>query len=236
MFKLKYIMSVGLMAFAIPLSSQAQTVSTSIKTDSEAAHQSTFTRENQPIAYWVDENSLNILDNPVAGNRVGKAQFGEKILAYAQYENWIRITKDEDPQEWINSDFLTNSKLTLASFTQRSYDNTVVDFTKIRIKDPKDRKRRVYGVRMKKSETGNILLTTSENSPQGQFYKNYFISCDKDSAVGLRLIGEGYSFLKAQNDARSIGVNIYEAEQVDNKISKSMDRAIASFACSAPSF
>lgn len=192
-------------------------------------------RDVQPVAYWVESTSLNLRDNPVAGKVVGNLSYGQKVLAYAQYENWIRVSKLDAKQQWVNSDFLSNSSLSWASYSRPSAA-LAADFNPVRIKDPEDRKKRMFGVRLKKSETGNALITTQVQSAQGIYFQNRFVSCKNQKAIGVRLIGEGSTFLRAQNDVRNLGMDIYAAEKIENKANNSAEFAISSFACKTAEF
>jgi len=94
----------------------------------------------------------------------------------------------------------------------------------------------MFGVRLKKSETDNALITTQQYTAQGIFYQNRFVSCKKEKVIGVRLIGEGSNFLRAQNDVRNLGKDIYDVEQIDDKANNSAESAIASFACKTKAF
>ncbi len=192
-------------------------------------------RDVQPVEYWVESSALNLRDNPVAGKVVGNLSYGQKILAYDQYENWIRVSKLDEKQQWVNSDFLSNSSLSWASYVRPS-STLNADVIPVRIKDPEDRKMRMFGVRLKKSETGNALITTQLHTKTGIFYQNRFVSCDDKKAIGVRLIGEGSTFLRAQNDARNLGLDIYGQEQIEDEAHNSAASAISSFACKAEAF
>ena len=91
-------------------------------------------------------------------------------------------------------------------------------------------------MRLKTSETENALITTSHNTSQGIFYQNRFVSCNNQSPIGIKLIGEGKSFLAAQNDVRNLFLDIYSADQIDKKASNSAEEAISKFACKAKAF
>lgn len=192
-------------------------------------------RDVQPISYWVESSTLNLRDNPVAGKVVGNLSYGQKVLAYDQYENWLRISKLDDKQQWVNSDFLSNSALSWASYV-RPTSSVAADFVPVRIKYPEDRKKRMFGVRLKKSETENALITTQLQSEQGVFFQNRFVSCKDQKVVGVRLIGEGSTFLRAQNDARNLGMDIYASDKIDHKANNAAEAAIASFACKTEAF
>lgn len=192
-------------------------------------------REVQPIPYWVDSSSLNLRNNPVAGKIVGKLDFGQKVMAYSQYENWIRVSKPGAKEQWVNSDFLSNSRLSWAGYN-RNLATRSSDIVAVRIKDPENRKKRIYGVRLKTAETGNALITTREDTANGPHFQNRFVSCENQAVIGVRLIGEGNSFLSAQNDIRNSNYDIYESETINRSPSDSTENAISKFACKVQSF
>lgn len=192
-------------------------------------------KEVKPISYWVESSALNVRDNPVAGKVVGSLSYGQEILAYDQYENWIRISTLDTKQKWVNSDFLSNSALSWASYVRPS-STLNADFIPVRIKDREDRKKRMFGVRLKKSETDNALITTQLHTKTGIFFQNRFVSCDKKKVIGVRLIGEGSTFLRAQNNVRNSDMDIYATEQIEDKAENSTASAIASFACKSEEF
>ena len=238
-FKFSYILAALFVATGLGPSALAQTAndnSTTVRPVNEEDVRKTPIRRNvQPITYWVDTASLNFRDNPVSGKILGKLQYGEKILAYSQYENWVRVSKSDVNPKWVNSDFLSNSRLSWASFN-RSPSTRINDVVSARIKDPENRKKRIFGVRLKTAETGNALITTREETAEGIFYQNRFVSCDNQRPIGIKLIGEGRNFLSAQNDIRNFKFDIYDAKQIDDKAKNSTDTAISNFACKAQSF
>ena len=191
-------------------------------------------REVEPVPYWIDAESLRLRDNPVAGRIVGYLGYGQRVLAYSQYENWVQISKPGEKQEWVNSDFLSNSRLSWASY-KRGGSTRLSDVIAVRIKDPENRKNRTFGVRLKTAETGNALITTRQDTGQGRFYQNRFVSCENQRPVGARLVGEGYSFLDAQNDVRGSQLDIY-GDAITDDIEGSLENAISAFACKAQSF
>jgi len=201
----------------------------------QSANRVVIKKDVQPIAYWIESSSLSLRDNPVAGNVVGNLDYGQKVLGYDQYENWVRISEPGTKEKWVNSDFLSNSRLTFTSYG-RSLSSSKSDINLVRIKDPDNRKNRTFGVRLKKSESGNALITTQKQTEKGTYYQNRFVSCKKDQAVGVRLIGEGSTFLRAQNDVRNLGMDIFSEEQIDDKANNSAESAISSFACKTKAF
>jgi len=200
-----------------------------------AAKKSRIKRDVEPVPYWVDAESLRLRDNPVAGRIVGKLGYGQRVLAYSQYENWVLISKPEDKQQWVNSDFLSNSRLSWASYNRGGRTRSS-DVIAVRIKHPNDRKNRTFGVRLKTAATGNALITTRQDTSQGAYFQNHFVSCSQQQAVGARLVGEGYSFLEAQNDLRGADLDIFNPDQIEDKITDGLDSAISSFACKAQAF
>jgi len=192
-------------------------------------------RDVKPIAYWVDSPSLRLRDNPVAGNVVGSLDFGHIVFAYAQYENWVRVSKTGTKQRWVNSDFLSNSRLSWVNY-DRSAPRRTSDVLAVRIKDPSNRKNRIFGVRLKTAETGNVLITTRQNTDQGALFQNRFVSCEDQRPIGVRLVGEGQDFLTAQNDVRNNRMDIYSPDQIEDKSDDSSENAISAFACKAQAF
>jgi len=192
-------------------------------------------RNIKPIAYWVDTKSLRVRDNPVAGNVIGTLDYGQKIMAYSRYENWVRISKNRHEAQWINSDFLSDSRLSWASYT-RNTSTRSSDVIAVRIVDPTDIENRIYGVRLRTSATGNTLITTRKNTFGGVLYQNRFVSCKNQKVVGVRLIGIGSNFLNAQNVIQNAGLNISQPEHIEDKAKNNSDKAISTFACKAQSF
>ena len=240
MSKLSYIIA---MTSLLILGVSAETASAQIADDLSLADeveavQSTtnrrIKRKVEPVHYWIDVETLPLRDNPVAGRIVGKLGYGQQVLAYSQYENWVQVSKPGEKQQWVNSDFLSNSRLSWASYRPGGSTRSS-DVITVRIKDPEDRKTRIFGVRLKTAETGNALITTYQDTGQGRFYQNRFVSCENQRPVGARLVGEGYSFLDAQNDVRGVQLDIY-GEKIDDQIYGSLDGAITAFACKAQSF
>ena len=192
-------------------------------------------RKVQPIAYWVDASSLKLRDNPVSGTVIGRLEYGEKVLAYSQYENWVQVSKPGQEDRWVNSDFLSNTRLSWASYNKTSPSRSS-DVVSVRIKDPNNRKNRIFGVRVKTSELGNVLITTRHDGAQGVYYQNRFVSCQNQQPVGVRLVGEGTSFLGAQNDIRNTAVDIYKADKIDDAAQNKAEGAISEFACKVSDF
>ena len=221
----------GLLICAASLSmAQAQTV----EIDADEA-QSRLNRVVEPVSYWVGAETLHVRDNPVAGRIVETMEYGQKILSYSQYENWVQISEPGAKQRWVNSDFLSNSSINRVSYT-RNVATRTSDVVSVRIKDPENRKSRVFGVRLKTAATGNALITTSHDTQQGAFFQNHFVSCNNQRPVGIRLVGEGYSFLDAQDDVRGAEFDIFDTQKVEGNIDNSLDKAISSFACKAQEF
>jgi len=192
-------------------------------------------RDVQPIPYWVDTTTLRLRDNPVAGKIVGNLDYGQKVMAYSQYENWVRVSKSENKAQWVNSDFLSNTRLSWASYN-RNVPTRTSDVVAVRIKDPENRKKRIFAVRLKTADTSNAIITTRQNTAQGPLYQNRFVSCDEQRAIGVRIIGEGSNFLGAQNDVRNLSLDIYEPDQINDKANDSAENAISKFACKAQPF
>jgi len=230
---LKIIIAAAVLATGSSQISFAQTASDTAVLDENRPTR--IKRDVKPADYWVDSSTLNLRDNPVAGKIVGNLRYGQKVSAYATYENWIRVSKLDEKQKWVNSDFLSNTSLSYVSFGRTS-PTLGNDFIPVRIKDPEDRKKRLFGVRLKKSATGNALITTQVDTQAGTFFQNRFVSCEGKKVLGVRLIGEGSTFLRAQNEVRNLGLDIYGDEQIDDEANNSAESAISSFACKTKEF
>ncbi len=207
----------------------------SITVSAQNAQSTTLKRKVQPISYWVNASSLKFRDNPVAGTVKGRLEYGQKVMAYSQYENWVRISKPGQDEQWVNSDFLSNSRLSWASYN-RTASRRSSDVVSVRIIDPSDRKNRMSAVRVKTSELGNTLITTRHESGQGVYFQNRFVSCENNQPIGVRLVGEGTSFLGAQDDVRNIALDIYSSEKIDDTARNEVESAISEFACKVRDF
>ena len=147
----------------------------------------------------------------------------------------MQVSKPGQDEQWVNSDFLSNSRLSWASYNKTSPSRSS-DVVSVRIKDPSNRKNRIFGVRVKTSEVGNALITTRHDSGQGVYFQNRFVSCHNQQPLGVRLVGEGTSFLGAQNDIRNTAVDIHKTDKIDDAPQNDAEGAISEFACKVRDF
>lgn len=200
-------------------------------------------RNVEPVPYWVDAEQLSIRDNPVAGDVIGMLELGQKIKAYEQFENWIRITKNTANSKWVNVEYLTNTPVTWARYDKytlrRNYWRTALgnDITLKRIKVSGDRSARIYAASVKESKNGNRIIVTRQNFRAGPYFEKRLVACSEDKATHVQVLGEGYSYMMMENDIRSQGVDV-------NKVTPSFELAgksdispatvaVANFSCSA---
>ena len=64
------------------------------------------------------------------------------------------FSKAESKVQWVNSNFLSDSPLTWASYN-RNTSTRSSDVIAVRIMDPDNSENRIFGVRLKTSKTGN---------------------------------------------------------------------------------
>lgn len=60
-----------------------------------------------PIAKkFVNNDSLNIRNKPVNGEIVGRLTRGNEVLIYDVIADWLRISKEKEPPQWVASKYL----------------------------------------------------------------------------------------------------------------------------------
>ena len=114
---LQFLSFVAGLSLILPMTSYAQDIPIEAPieiTNNTPLKKSRIIRNVEPVPYWVDADQLRIRDNPVAGDVIGMLELGQKIKAYEQFENWIRISKTSTNAKWINTDYLTNTAITLS--------------------------------------------------------------------------------------------------------------------------
>ena len=200
-------------------------------------------RNVEPVPYWVDAEQLSIRDNPVAGDVIGMLELGQKIKAYEQFENWIRITKNTANSKWVNVEYLTNTPVTWARYDKytlrRTYRRTALgnDTTLKRIKLSGDRSARIYAASVKESKNGNRIIVTRQNFRAGPYFEKRLVACSGDKATHVQILGEGYSYMMMENDIRSQGVDVNKVTPSFALAGKSdispATVAVANFSCSA---
>lgn len=197
----------------------------------------------EPVPYWVEADQLRVRDNPVAGDVIGMLKLGEKIKAYDVFENWIRISKAQSTEQWINSDFVTRDQVTWARFnddTRRrnigfSRNTAANDITLKRIKFDGDKDARTYAARLDVTSNDNRVIVTRQNFRSGPYFEKRLVSCDDSkTATHFQLLGEGYNYIMMEKDIRAQDINI-DSDQprvdlTEGDVSpKSL--AIANFSC-----
>ena len=199
-------------------------------------------RKVEPIPYWVEAEQLPIRDNPVAGDVSGMLKLGEKITAYGQFENWLRVSKSGSTEKWVNGDYLTTDQLTWARFDNKrrrsagfSRNNTVDDVSLKRIKVSGDKNAHVYSASVKTTQNNNRIIVTRQNFRAGHYFEKRLVACDENGvATRFQLLGEGHSYMMMEKDIRAQGVDINSAVPradifSDGATPKTI--AIANFSC-----
>jgi len=191
----------------------------------------------EPIPMWVESERLRVRDNPYAGDVVGLLKVGQKIKVYDRTDNWIRISANGKPAKWINSDFLSTSRVTWSNYEfgsiGRSTRGTPSDISKKRIKIKELKDMKVYAAHKKPSPNGGHVIITRHDFRTGPYYEKRLVQCDAENAAShVRMLGEGYNYLMMEKDPR--GEAVSEPVSADDSISEStspLNRAIAEFTC-----
>ena len=198
----------------------------------------------EAVPYWVDVEQLSIRDTPVAGDVIGMLRLGQKIKAYDTFENWIRVSKAEAKEQWVNADFLTHDQVTWARFDNKVTRRRNLGFTRNtaandislkRIKIPSDKSAKVYAANIKKMANDNRIIVTRQNFRTGPYFEKRLVSCDANkAATHFQLLGEGYNYIMMEKDIRSENIDVNSAQpRVDisagDVSAKSI--AIANFSC-----
>ena len=176
-------------------------------------------RQVEPVPYWVEAEQLPIRDNPVAGEVSGMLKLGQKITAYGQFENWLRISKSGKTEKWVNADYLTADQLTWARFDNKrrrsagfSRNNTVDDVSLKRIKIPADKDAHIYSASVKTTENNNRIIVTRQNFRAGPYFEKRLVACDENgAATRFQLLGEGHNYIMMEKDIRAQDVDINSA-------------------------
>lgn len=247
--KIIFSAAISLSFLALPQTiwAQSQPLDQPVEILNEATQPNTKRRINrivEPVPYWVEVEQLRIRDNPVAGDVVGILRLGEKIKAYDTFENWIRVSKPDAKEQWVNAKFLTHDQVTWARFdnngTRRrnlgfSRNTAANDISLKRIKIPSDKSAKVYAASIKKMANDNRIIVTRQNFRSGPYFEKRLVSCnDQKEATHFQLLGEGYSYIMMERDIRSQDLDLNSVQpRVDlageNISAKST--AIANFSC-----
>lgn len=239
-------LSVSVMAMPLPAWPQSQPLGQPIEIIDSTETPKTkrrIKRVVEPVPYWVDVEQLRIRDNPVAGDVVGMLRLGQKIKAYDTFEHWIRVSKPDAQQQWVNANFLTNDQLTWTRFdnnTRRrnlgfSRSTAANDVSLKRIKVPSDKNAKIYAASLKKTSNDNRIIVTRQNFRSGPYFEKRLVSCNANKdATHFQLLGEGYNYMMMEKDIRSENIDVNSAQpRVDisagDVSAKSI--AIANYSC-----
>ncbi len=229
-------LTAGLSLLASPALAQE---STDIETLNPAeAPKKRVVRVVEAIPMWVDAEKLRVRDNPYAGDVVGMLRLGQKVKVMETADNWIRISSNGKPTRWVNSDFLSKSRVTWSTYEFGSLNRTAqttpydVDLKRIKIKDLKDMK--VYAAHIKAGPNDGRIVITRHDFRFGPYYEKRIVHCGEDGASHVRMLGEGYNYGMMEGDPR--GSEISEPVDTDNAIgdnTTALNRGIAEFTCEA---
>jgi len=241
---LKFSAILVLSVSVLGMSAIAQTADNLPSGDSASSTKSQIVRHAEPLEFWVEANQLRVRDNPVAGNVVGMLERGEKVKAYQQYDNWLKITTEGDEQLWVNADFMTNTRVTWTSYrngTRGQHNSLSIanDVKLDRIKFDGDKKAKVYAVTIAQLNDEVKLIVTKHMFKAGPYFEKRAISCSgSGQPTHYQLIGEGYNYLMMEKDERGIKFENKQSKPANTFGSANMidsTRAIAEFACEAKS-
>jgi len=226
---------------------QAQSAPEDISVAAEAIEakpqSSRIKRVEDPIAYWVDAERLRVRDNPYAGDVVGMLKIGDRVEARQTMGDWFLISAADEPEQWVNRNFLSTSKVTWASYNfesrrarnlndSRSRDGRY-DINKKRIKIKGAKGLRVYAADLKSFANGKKIVVSRHDFREGPYYEKRLVLCDENSASHVKLLGEGYTVMMMEADPRMdrLGKPMTELDDVENETMGDIDKAIADFTC-----
>lgn len=195
----------------------------------------------EAIPMWVDSEKLRIRDNPYAGDVIGMLEMGQKIKVHQRADNWIRISSDGKPAKWVNSEFLSKSRVSWSNYefgsrSSRSFNAPYdVDLKRIKIKELKDMK--IYAAHIKSAPNSGRVVITRHDFRSGPYYEKRIVHCGESGASHVRMLGEGYNYLMMEKDPR--GAAIAEAPgpafAVKEGATSALSQGIAEFTCKAKS-
>ena len=236
---------ITIMCFMAPVATFAQdvTIEAPVEIKNTAFKKNRIIRKVEPVPYWVDADQLRIRDNPVAGDVIGMLELGQKIKAYEQFENWIRINKSASSAKWVNTDYLTNTPITWARYGNNSVRRTQRraglgdDINLTRIKVTGSKSSRIYAASVKKSANGNRVIVTRQSFRSGPYFEKRLVACKGSDATHVQMLGEGYSYMMMENDVRGATVDVNTAmpklEITVDAVLSPATIAIANFSCEA---
>ena len=174
-------------------------------------------RKVEPVPYWVDSEQLRIRDNPVAGDVIGMLELGQKIRAYEQVGNWIRITKTSTNAKWVNINYLTNTPITWARYGKyylrhnQKRASFTDDISQKRVKIQDDKSVSIYAESVKQSANGNRVIVTRKNFRAGPYFEKRLVACTDKTASHIQMLGEGYTYMMMENDVRDNSIDVNTA-------------------------
>jgi SH3-like domain-containing protein len=196
----------------------------------------TINRVVEPVDYWVDTAKLRVRDDPFAGDALGWLEWGKKVSVYEQIDNWMRVTPAGKPAQWINGDFVSDTRLTWSTYNldaRRKSNQAVTDIDLTRVKYDGDKAARVFAFNKKALGPKTRMVDTRHNLADGSYYERYLVQCSGlGTASHLRLLGEGYSYIAMYEDPRNLKrmEDLDESNAINSDIPESR-QAIAKFAC-----
>jgi len=212
-------------------------------TSNSTLKKSRIIRKVEPVPYWVDSDQLRIRDNPVAGDVIGMLELGQKIKAYEEFENWVRISKTSVNAKWVNTDYLTNTAITWARYgnntTRRIQRRAGLgeDVSLKRIKVKEDKSARIYAASVRESANGNRVIVTRQNFRAGPYFEKRFVACSDNTATHVQMLGEGYTYMMMENDVRSDTIDVNQATPTlsisDADALSPVTIAVANYSCEA---
>jgi len=208
-----------------------------------APETSRIKRVVESVPYWVESDQLRIRNNPYAGDVIGMLKIGQKIKAHKTVDNWVLISEEGEPEQWVNKNFLSYSPVTWAnySFDSRNAKNLNqsrfrgagydVNLKRIKVKDQKNVK--IYAADIKRLGGGKKLVISRHNFQAGPYFEKRLIQCDARDATHVKFLGEGYTVTMMEADPRKeqVGLPMTAEEQIQSDELNSTDRAIADYAC-----
>ncbi len=196
-------------------------------------------RITKPIPYWVDADKLSIRNNPVAGDVTGVLNLGHKVKAYTRFENWVRISPDNKPEAWVNTDFLTTQEVSWANYSFSGRKDRRVNSRRVkafdvdlrRIEVESDSKARIVAARITELPNRNRLITTKQSFREGPYFEKRLVSCGASGdATGQQLVAEGHTYLMMDRDVRARNVAALTPAKISADTTD-IQTAVAKFAC-----
>jgi len=189
--------------------------------------------------YWVDADKLSARNNPVAGDVVGVLDLGHKVKAYASFENWVRISPDNKPEIWVNTDFLTTEEVSWANYSfsgrkerrRSSRHSKVYDVDLRRIDIESDSKANLFAARITELPNLNRVIVTKQSFREGPYFEKRLVTCGADGAASAQqLVAEGHNYVMMERDARARNVTTLTPDKITSDTTE-IQSAVAAFAC-----